>query len=350
MPPMLKTFAGHAAGGRRPTIHDVAQRAGVSITTVSRALRGHRHVRVEVRERVVEAAQTLGYAPDRVASGLRTRKTGVVAFLGRNITNPVIAGVAWAADRVLAREGYLTVVANAGGWPGGDSNLLAVLLERRVDGIMGYIEDEYDEETRRALSDAQIPVVLIDRRIDGIQADQITADHAVGTEHATRYLVQRGHRRIGLVTAPIGQWTGRERRRGYAQALTDNGLDAESYARHVTPDLDLAQAAVEDLLRQSPRPTAIIGGGNRVSAALLRAVRAAGLRIPDDLSVIVFGGFDLLDITSPSLAHVTWSLHDVGEAAANRLLARLRGDQSAPHLLSFPTRFEPRGSVGPPPV
>jgi len=346
---MLKTFAAPPTDGRRPTIHDVARQAGVSITTVSRALSGHPHVRVEVRERVALAVRALGYSPDRVASGLRTRKTGVVAFLGRNITNPVIAGVAWAADQVLAREGYLTVVANAGGWPGGDANLLSVLLERRVDGIMGYIEDEYDEDTRRALTEARVPVVLVDRRIEGVHADQVTADHAIGTEQATRHLVQFGHRHIGLVTAPLGQWTGRERLRGYQTALHAAGLDAQTLVRHVRPDLDLAQAAVEDLLRQSPRPTAIIGGGNRVSAALLRAVTAAGLRVPDDLSVIVFGGFDLLDITSPPLAHVTWSLHDVGEAAANRLLARLRGDQSEPHLISFPTRFEPRGSVGPPP-
>src|SRR4051794_25331219 len=107
---MLKTFSGSASDGRRPTIHDVARSAGVSITTVSRALSGHPHVRAEVRERVAAAVQALGYAPDRVASGMRTRKTGVVAFLGQNITNPVIAGVAWAADQVLAREGYLTVI------------------------------------------------------------------------------------------------------------------------------------------------------------------------------------------------------------------------------------------------
>ena len=264
--------------------------------------------------------------------------------------NPVTAGVARAADQVLAREGFLTVIANSGGWPGGDTSLLSVLLERRVDGIMGYVEDDRDEETRRALVDAQVPVVLVDRRIDGIPVDQVTADHTAGTEQATRHLIHLGHRQIGLVTAPHEQWTGRERLRGYQAALRAAGLEADSFVRHVVPELDIAQAAVADLLRQSPRPTAIIGGGNRVSAALLRTVTAAGLRVPDDLSVIVYGAFDLLDITSPPLAHVTWSLQDVGEAAATRLLARLRGDESAPHLISFPTRFEPRGSVGPPPI
>jgi LacI family transcriptional regulator len=347
----MKTFTTMEPARERATIREVARRAGVSIATVSRALNDHPNVREAVRDRVAEAARVLGYSPDGVARSLRTRQTAVVAFLIQDISNPLLASVARAADEALARAGYLMVVGNSAGRPRGDLDLLDLLWERRVDGILGAVDDEDDPATRAALASSPVPVVLVDRNIEGAPVDAVTADHYAGTRAATLDLARLGHRRIGLVTGPVTQWTGRERLRGYRDGLREPGLrEDESLVRIVNPDVKTAQSAATDLLHSARRPTAMIGGGNRVSAGLLRAVVEMGMRIPDQLSVVVSGGFDLLEITSPPLAHVTWSLEAMGEAAAVRLLARMRDQEvDEPRQIILPTEYVARASVGPPP-
>jgi LacI family transcriptional regulator len=310
------------------TIRDVAEAAGVSLSSVSRALNGGKHVSSRVARDVTAAANRLGYQPDFLARSLRTRSTGMVGCLVSDVANPLNATIVQAAEAHLREAGYLMIVAGTANDPARERAAALAFRGRRLDGMLVAPGSDANERFWRDLG---TPLVIIDRDPledgDGIGWPAVLVDHGAGAKAATRYLIGLGHRRIALLTADAHMRPSRERIAGFREAFAEAGLDATGaqLCIQATP-MNFAQGDTIDLLRSETRPTAVIALGTRILAGVLRAARDLGLGVPRNLSVLSVGDTDLASAHTPAITALRWSLEDIGRAAAELLLQRLRGD------------------------
>ncbi len=313
------------------TIRDVAQAAGVSLSSVSRALNGGKHVSARIARDVAAAADRLGYQPDFTARSLRTRTSGMVGCLVSDIANPLNATIVCAAEARLRDAGYLLVVASTGNDPARERMAAVEFRGRRLDGLLVAPGGNANAKIWRDLGAAGTAIVILDR--DPLEEDDdnrwpaVLVDHRAGAKAATRYLTGLGHRRIALLTADAEMRPSRERIAGFRQVFAEAGIDpAGAQLCLQSSPMDFAHSDAIALLQGSDRPTAVIALGTRILAGVLRAARDTGLSVPDDLSVLSVGDTDLAAVHTPAITALRWSLEDVGRAAAELLLQRLRGD------------------------
>jgi LacI family transcriptional regulator len=307
---------------RRATIHEVAERAGVSVATVSRALGGYPDVAAPTRAAVREAAQALGYRPAAAARTIRLGRSGLVgAFLnhcdpaGENL-QPIGRLVAASLAEHLAAEG------------------LGVLSFERVDGLL-------DEMAARQL-DAAVLVAISDRALEGVDlaaapcpvigvdtaaAIEVRGDHARGIELAVEHLAQLGHRRIGYAGAQTFTVAGRERLRGFRAAVARLGLDGDRRLEHEGDYSEgSGRAAAAALLALDPPPTAIVAVADMVAGGICAAAAERGLRVPDDLSVVGFDDLPFAEVMSPPLTTVRQDTDELGALAAQAVRAAFEDD------------------------
>jgi LacI family transcriptional regulator len=331
------------------TIRDVAKAAGVSLSSVSRALNGGKNVSAKVARDVTAAANRLGYQPDFVARGLRTRSTGMVGCLVSDIANPLNAAIVRAAEAHLRDAGYMLVVASTGNDPARERAAAGEFRGRRLDGMLVAPGSDANDKTWHELTADGTPVVIVDR--DPLEEDPaVLVDHRAGARAATRYLIGLGHRRIALLTANARMRPSRERIAGFQDTFCEAGLDPAGALLCIQPSpMDFAHADALALLRGTARPTAIIALGTRILAGALRAARDVGLSVPGDLSVLSVGDVDLAAVHTPAITALRWSLDDVGRAAAELLLQRVRGDTAgAQSRALLPVDLVLRESCAPP--
>jgi len=337
------------------TIRDVARVAGVSLSSVSRALNGGKNVSARVARDVAAAASTLGYQPDFLARSLRTRSSGMVGCLVPDVSNPLNATIVRAAEAHLRDAGYLLIIANTANDPARERAAAAQLRGRRLDGMLLAPAGGANGRMWRDLVASGMPVVILDRdplEDDHFRSPAVLVDHRAGATAATRYLVGLGHRRIALLTADEHMRPSRERIAGFRAVFAETGLDAAGARLCIqSSPMDFAQSGTLALLRGAERPTAIIALGTRILAGVLRAARDLGLSVPRDLSVLSVGDTDLAAVHTPAITALRWSLEDVGRAAADLLLQRLRGDiDHAQSRALLPVDLVLRESCAPPAI
>ncbi|SKA22159.1 transcriptional regulator, LacI family [Enhydrobacter aerosaccus] len=338
----------------RATIRDVAEAAGVSLGSASRALNGGRNVSARVAQDVAQAAKRLGYQPDFLARSLRTRSSGMVGCLVSDIANPLYAEIVQAAEGRLREAGCLLVVASTGNDPKREQDAVAEFRGRRLDGFLVAPGSDANAKTWRTLADSGTPVIILDRDPpaggDGL-FPSVLVDHRGGAMAATRYLLGLGHRRIALLTPGARMRPGRERIAGFRQAFAD--AEASPTGAIVCPQessMDFAYSAALAVLEASSRPTAVIALGTRILAGVLRAARTLKLSVPDDLSIVSVGDTDIAAVHTPAITALRWSLEEVGRAAAEMLLQRLKGDgTAAPARALLPVDLVLRESCASPP-
>jgi LacI family transcriptional regulator len=330
------------------TIRDVAREAGVSVSTVSRALNGHPFVRAEVRERVLTVSETLGYRPDVAARSMRTGTTGAVGLVVSDISNPLFATIAKAADETLSPRGYALILANSSNDPEHESELISALRRRRLDGLMIATAKERSPGLAERIGAFQA-AVLLDREVPNARADAVLSDHGTGIAEAIEHLAALGHRRISLIAGTAEQRGGRVRIERYKRELERLGLDrGEELCRIGALKVEDGYRALEDVLALADPPTAILAGNNQVFAGLLAAIRDLGVRVPDDLSVIACEETELTALHDPPLDVVRRDLAQLGREAAELLLDRLQTPRRRRREVVLPSVFEARGGSAPP--
>jgi LacI family transcriptional regulator len=330
---------------RRPSIRDVAQLAGVAVSSASRVLSDHPDVSVDMRRRVMAAVAQLGYEPDYLWQSLRRGATLSVGFVVRDVSSPLLAEIALGAETTLRRRGYSMLVLNSEADPELDAQHIRLLERRRVDGVLISLADEGRADVLVALTALSIPAVLIDRDVSAAtRASAVLADHEAGMRAVVEHLAGLGHRAIGLAAGPLQVRPGREGAKAFRACCTELGIAAsvESGPFHA----DHGYEATERMLGSDAPPTALIAGSNQIFPGVLQAIRSRGLRLPDDLSLATFDDLPLLGLLEPPIDVVRRGPLAFGEAAADLLLRRLDGDE--PSTVLVPTVFEPRGSSGPP--
>ncbi len=334
---------------RRKTIRDVAEAAGVSIGTASRALNRRGRVSEATVARVSAAAKKLGYEPDAIAQSLRLRSTKVVGMLVTDLANPFFAGVIRAAEERLQKAGYALLVGNTANDRAREKFLADLFRRRRVDGlIMGPCETE-DAERTVALDDGEMPVIGLDREVGAAQS-AVYVDHRRGAYEATRHLINLGHERIALLSSSSRLSPGRSRIEGYGAALREAGIEPqEALIRAQKSSMEFVFSEALSLMSMRPAPTAFLCLGTRMLAGALQGLRQNGWRVPNDVSVLSVGDSDLARLYAPAISAVSWDLAAVGEVLAELMLKRLSPDDDGrAERILIPTQLIERESCARP--
>jgi LacI family transcriptional regulator len=329
----------------RLNLREVAERAGVAMSSVSRVLSDHPDVSPRMRERVLAIVEELGYEPNLLAQSLRSGSTTSVGFVVRDISSPLFSEIVLGAETELRRHGYSMLLTNSEGLPELDTEHIRLFRRRRVDGLLLSLADESHPTMLEELARLRVPYVLIDREIPSLaDASAVLCDHAQGVREATEHLVRLGHKRIGLVTSPLNTRPGREVRRGFEEGCGQHGVEGSVEVGPFTSTHG-ANAAGRLLDRNTP-PTAIIAGSNQILPGVLQTLRARQLRVPDDLSLVTVDEVRLLEFIEPPIAVVSREPLEIGREAASLLLRLLQG--GPPESVPIATRFIPRASCDAP--
>jgi LacI family transcriptional regulator len=330
------------------TIRDVAKRAGVAPITVSRVINRSGPVSEETRRRVQEAIEALSYVPNRLATSLRSDKTNLVALILSDLSNTFWSEITRGIEDTLTRQGYHMILGNSGDSAAREEELLRSLAERRVDG---FVLRPADTEGR-AVALAQsygIPIVVLDYAMPGVKVDVVRGDSVGGAHQLTKLLLDLGHRRIAILTGARRASTATMRVAGYRRALDEAGVTVDPALIYYDDfALESGYRMAQKALALCPRPTAILAANNRIAFGTLRALRDAGLRIPEDVSVV---GFDELPVETaehPFLTVAEQSPYHIGLRAAELLVSRMAGDAPpVPQEIVLPAKVVFRQSCGP---
>ncbi|NQV97742.1 MAG: LacI family DNA-binding transcriptional regulator [Acidimicrobiaceae bacterium] len=333
---------------RQATMEDVAKKAGVAISSVSRALSDHPDVSESLKKRVTDAAKKLGFEPNLLASSLRSGSTQMVGFIVRDISNPLFALIAKGADDILREHGYSLLVSNSDGETSVEVGHLNLLAGRRADGIIASLVAETDEEMLKALRQFKGHVVVLDRDLTGVSASFIQIDHRSGVRDAVRHLLQLGHRKIAVISGPVTVRAGRERLRGVEDAYSEVGLRFQrEFLRSGSYGPDFAEAAVIELFAGDLRPTAVLAAGVQSTEGSLKALRTLGLRIGREVAFIACDEVPFMELSTPPISVVTRDPYNFGKSAAQVLLDVVNG--SEPQIRVLPTKYVARATSTPPP-
>lgn len=344
----------------RLTMKEVAEVAGVAMSSVSRVLSGHQDVSPSMRTKVMAAVDELRYRPNLLAQSLRSQQTLTVGFLVGDISNPLLAEMVKGAVTTLRQNGYATILTDSERNPELDALHLGLFEQRRVDGLILSPARENHPATLDALGRIRVPSVLIDRELpSSIVVDRVLSDHQIGMKQALNHLIDLGHRRIGLIVGLPVRATA-ERKAALTAAFKERRLDPtylifESEDLSFESGLDGARAILDD----PTTPTAILVGGNQLVVGALTEIRSRGLRIPEDLSIVSTDDTAVTALHTPPIATVRRDNVELGTVAATLLLERIRdqareqdggldvAESMVPREITLPTEFVARESCGP---
>jgi LacI family transcriptional regulator len=338
-----------------PGIVDVARKAGVSITTVSRTFNPVTEYPVApaTRQRVLAAAAALQYSPSALARALVTRRSRIVGVLVGDIVDPYFAEIVRGIEDVARRAGYLVIVCNTSRDPGTERRYISALRDYRADAILFIGGDFFDAAGRRALERDMALVARHGTVAVGVAGDRVglpafDIDHTAAAEEMTRYLVGLGHREIGFVGGSPGVQTARERLAGFRK-----GLAAAELREAVVEDADFTyaggQAAAQRML-EGQRLTAIFAANDQMALGTLAACRRAGVEVPGEVTVVGFGNTAAAEHAVPALSTVAMPRHQLGVEAMQAVLDALALESTTVRGRRLPFYLVIRESSAPPPT
>ena len=307
------------------TLKDVAARADVSIATVARVLRRDPTlvVRPATRERVLAAASSLSYRPHGLARALRTGRSGTLALFlpdPQNLMwNPVVRGI----ERACAEHGYLLVIADAHGAVLDPAQLERLVLERRIDGLLVAFATVVDELVAQ-IAGRGLPLLPINSRSENV-AGSVTMDDEAGSRLAIEHLVALGHRRIAYLGGRRDTDVGRRREAGVRAALASAGLPVEGHWIVEGDFSERTAARLTAALLEGGRPTALYTVNLRSALAARQVLVDAGIRIPEDISLITMDDHLVLDHTAPALTSIRMPMEEMGALGARMLIGAMDG-------------------------
>ena len=344
------TRADHASL-RGATLRDVADRAQVHPSTVSRALNGSTRdlVNAATVRRILKVADELGYQPNSLARSLKTNRTMTVGMLIPDLTNPVFPPIVRGIEDGLADEGYTVVLANTDGDPAKERRLVEVMRGRKVDGLLlATALREYS--LLDGLVAARLPVVLVNRTSETPSVPSVTPDDHAGMGLAVRHLASLGHTRIAHVAGPQTMTTGLARYHSFLSWMQVVGLEpAPALVAFATSFREReGAAACEELCARGDAFTAIVAANDLLALGCYDTLHARGMVVPDDVSVVGHNDMPFADNFGPPLTTVRIPHYEIGVKAAQLMLEALRKPAAAPAAVHLAPSFVLRASTAPP--
>lgn len=306
------------------SMREVAERCGVSIATVSRALAGKGSVSDEVARRIQEAVKELGYRPNRVARSLRSNQSSSIGLVVADIQNPFFAGIGRAVEDAALEHGFSVFLCNTDENPEKEELHLRHLADENVAGVI----IAPTSKAQRTLSggkasDLTMPVVVIDRSVARERTDLVRIDNAAAAADLAEHLIGHGHRRIaGLFGARSA--TGDERLRGFLETLARHGIPVEDdLVLRLPPFEEEGRRAAAELLARTDPPRALLASNGLLALGAFRALRESGLRCPDEVAFACFDDSAWTSLVEPPVTLIAQPTGEIGRAAVELLLGRL---------------------------
>lgn len=328
------------------TIGDVAKRAGVSAMTVSRVINNSGYISQETRERVELAIAELGYVPNALARSLRFKQTKTIALVLTDITNPFFTTVARGVEDTASEQGFSVMFCNTDESQDEEAEYLNVLVQKQVDGVL-LVPAVSSSESVTFLRERGVPFVVLDRRIPEVPVDTVRCDSELGAYQLTQHLLDLGHRRIAVLSGPAAVTTAADRVKGYCGALEAAG--GTPLVVYGTFTQEGGYRMAQQVLSAAPRPTALFAANNFIAIGALRALREAGLRVPEDVSVVAFDDLPAAIVINPFFTVASQPAYEMGQRATALLLDRLNGKETfQAQEIILPTQLIVRESSAPP--
>jgi len=308
------------------TLRDVAKRAGVSAMTVSRVINGREGVDAETQQRVEEAIEALDYVPSRIARGLISQKTATLGLIVPDVVNPFFSLVVRGAELIARRAGYRVLLCNSEGNLRLEHQYIEDLMAHRVEGLLLAPANDQSRHSIFPLLRRNFPLVLIDRAVPDIDCDSIVSDNAAGARRLVQHLIAVGHRSIAHLTDAEDTSTGRDRLKGYQEALAAAGIPyRDELVLRTTVDQIGGYRATQMLLSMESAPTAIFAVNNMTAVGAMKALRERGLRVPEDMGLVCFDEVEHLAVLSPFLTVIDQPAETFGSLGVQLLLERIAG-------------------------
>lgn len=333
----------------RATIRDIAEKAGVSITTVSLVLNGKElRIASATKKKIIRIANELNYRPNQLAVGLITKKTNTIGLLVPDISNAFFGELAKGAEKEAASCAYNIILCNTNDNPDKDVEYLNILLDRGVDAvIMVPSANSADSTAKKCLTlmeQCQKPLVLVDRIKMGEKHTSISVDHEQGGYIATKYLIENGHTRIGCITGPLGMLNSRLRFLGYKKALKDSDIRFQAkYVEEGNYHVEDGERLAEGLFEN--KVTAIFAFNDLMAYGVYKAAAKHGCRIPEDISVVGFDDLFYSGIMEVPLTTIHQPSYEIGEAAVKRIAELLKDENTKKEAIIFKPKLIVRNSV-----
>ncbi|WP_285136107.1 LacI family DNA-binding transcriptional regulator [Microbacterium sp. lyk4-40-TSB-66] len=332
-------------------LSDVAARAGVSVSAVSRVLRDAPHTRVSesTRVRIQEAAAELGYRPNFAARALKSARTNVVGLVVPDVTNAIFTDLLRGVEDEAYRQGYVVLLARADGLPDGVDVIGRLIGEGRVDGLLVQVGDTSDANDIDRLIASRLPVVFVNS-IHPEGVGSVVLDDEEGTRIATAHLIGLGHRRIALINGVASSDTARRREAGFRRASADSGLsvDDDLITRRGYEPRQGAEA-LGALWERPERPTAVVVANINASYGVLAEARRLGVDVPADLSVVAIHDAWTADHAWPPLTTVRMPLRELGATALRAVVENISSGVTVDAVVRDPAPvLVERSSTAPP--
>jgi LacI family repressor for deo operon, udp, cdd, tsx, nupC, and nupG len=337
--------------GRAEPVHiaDVAALAGVSIATVSRAIANPGRVSPATRERVLEVVRRTGYTLNRAGRNLRAARSMMVLVVVPTFITPFFSELLLGVDRALSARGYGLLIGNLHDGAEKEAHLVDLVFAGGADGVV-LLNGDVPRKGDRALTDSRVPIVAVSVP-PSADVPQILVGERAGGAAVAEHLLALGHCRFGYVTGPVDSYIEHERWAGFRDALAAAGIDAKTIARysgdfHVGAGVQAARC----FLAAPGRPTAVFAISDMMAIGFMRTLRAAGLVVPRDVSVVGFDGIEFADYCEPPLTTVRQPREAMGRAAAELLLRLIAGEEIllAERVLRLEATLRPAESTAPP--
>lgn len=314
---------------RKPlTLRDLGKQLGLSVTTVSKALRGGIDLSPKTRDRILAAAEQAGYIPNALARDLRTQKTKFIGTLITDSSNPYYAKLTKGIQVVLNSRGYRLVLLNSDENAGLEIDAIRLLQEIRVAGAL-ITPVSFTETDLSSLGRSGVPYFLINRYVDEPKNNWVVGDDEYGGHTATRFLIDKGYRRIAFINGPLDISPARDRFEGFKRALEESGIPyCEELTVHGYKDAETAHVAIEGLLGKEPLPDAIFCFSDYVAAGVMAGILEAGLRIPDDIAIVGYDDIEFAPFMRVPLTTMGNPCFEMGSTAATLLLDSIEGRES----------------------
>ncbi len=306
-----------------PTIKDVANRAGVAPITASRVINNSGYVSDTTRQRVEAAIEELGYVPNRIARSLRSKETHTLALVLSDIANPFWPIVARGVEDVANEDGFSVILGNTDESEAKEYDYVRVLLQKQVDGFI-LVPTRSDTRSVALIRKQQVPLVVVDRSV-WAPVDTVLSDSVGGAYQLTCHLLDAGHTHIAMLSGPREVSTAVDRVAGYRRALTEAGIPVDErmviYGTFTQPG---GYEMTQQVLALTPRPTAYFAANNFIAIGVLRALRDAGLRVPDNVALVAFDDLPPTFAMDAFLTVVAQRAYEMGQIATRLLLKRLK--------------------------
>ncbi len=316
-----------------PGLKDLARETGLSVSTVSRSIRGIGEISAETRERINAAAKKLGYVSNLSVHAMMSGRTKTIGVM-LNVSDRFYSEIFRGAGAALFKAGYATLLAVPSGiaeqGPPYEPEILQMMLERRVDGLLlRPLASDAGDSYFSQLLERGMPIVHVDSFLEGFSAPFAGTDDYEGARLATTHLIEAGHKLIGHIPGNLEISSGRDRRRGFEDAVKAAKGVSMAVSKESGFSSKMSSAAFA-MLSAKPRPTAIFAANDSIAVGVYRAASKLGLRIPEDLSVIGFGDLDCCELLDPELTTMRQFPRRIGELAATQLLQMIDGSPDAP--------------------